>query len=102
MIMSNMTLHHVRDIEQLFSQFYNVLAPQGYLCIADLDLEDGQFHHDNTGVFHFGFDRKALRTMLERAGFDHISETTATEMARQIPSGETRTFTIFLISCQKR
>jgi hypothetical protein len=24
MIMSNMTLHHVRDIEQLFSQFYNV------------------------------------------------------------------------------
>ncbi len=102
LIVSNMTLHHVKDIEQLFSQFYNVLTPRGYLCIADLDLEDGQFHHDNTGVFHFGFDRKELKGTLQKVGFDNVQESSATEMERRILSGETRTFTIFLITGQKR
>ncbi len=102
LIVSNMTLHHVKDIEQLFSQFYNALTPRGYLCIADLDLEDGQFHHDNTGVFHFGFDRKELKGTLQKVGFDNVQESSATEMERRILSGETRTFTIFLITGQKR
>lgn len=56
-VLSNMTLHHIREIKPLLAQFHNVIRQAGYLCIADLDSEEGRFHEDNTGVFHFGFDR---------------------------------------------
>ena len=63
LVFCNMTLHHIKDVESLLIRFYKVIAPGGYLCIADLDLDSGQFHSDNTGVFHFGFDRRRLHEM---------------------------------------
>ena len=101
LIVSNMTLHHVKNIGRLFEQFYDVLTPSGYLCLADLDPDGGQFHGDNTGVFHFGFDRTELRRTLAENGFDNIKVTSATEMVRQTSEGEMRTFTIFLMTGQK-
>ena len=102
LIVSNMTLHHVRDIRYLLDQFHGILAPSGYLCIADLDLEDGQFHENNVGVFHPGFDRAELRKSFEDAGFDRIQDTSATTMTRQTRDGGMREFTIFLMSGHKR
>ena len=101
LIVSNMTLHHVRNIEPLFEQFHHILAPSGYLCVADLDSDDGQFHADNTGVFHFGFDRTELGRILTETGFDNIRVTSAAEMTRQTSAGEMRSFTIFLMTGQK-
>ncbi len=102
LIVSSMTLHHVPEIEPLFGQFRHVLAPSGYLCLADVDLEDGQFHQDNTGVFHYGFDRAALRSTFIEAGFFDIRDVTATELTRPIANGEMRTFTIFLMMGRKK
>ena len=61
LIVSSMTFHHIREISPLLNQFSKVLVPQGYLCIADLDPDDGRFHGTNEGVFHYGFDRSILR-----------------------------------------
>jgi len=36
-VLSNMTLHHIREIKPLFAQFHKVIRQAGYLCIADLD-----------------------------------------------------------------
>jgi ubiquinone/menaquinone biosynthesis C-methylase UbiE len=74
MIVSSMTLHHIKLIRPLLDQFYRILVPSGYLCIADLDLDDGQFHSNNDGVFHFGFDRRLLRQDFKNAGFDDIKD----------------------------
>ena len=38
-------------------------------AVADLEAEDGSFHPDNDGVFHHGFDRRALTGMARDAGF---------------------------------
>ncbi len=100
-VVSSMTLHHVRDITLLFAQFHDTTAPEGYLCIADLDAEDGQFHGNNTGVFHFGFDRTALRKIFEQAGFRNIKDSTAAEIAKPAHSGEMRRFTVFLMTGQR-
>ncbi|MBA4417092.1 MAG: SAM-dependent methyltransferase [Syntrophus sp. (in: bacteria)] len=102
LVVSSMTLHHVKEIKPLFDQFYNILAPSGFLCVADLDLDDGQFHEDNTGIFHFGFDRATLRNTFIEAGFDNVQDISATEVMKPSPSGETRRFTVFLMTGQKR
>ena len=45
-IVSSMTAHHIEKIEPLIEKFYDILLPGGYLFIADLDPDDGEFHED--------------------------------------------------------
>lgn len=102
LVLSTMTFHHVKDIRPLLAQFAGVLREDGYLCIADLDLDDGKFHADNEGVFHFGFDRVALRATLLNAGFADVRDRTAATMKKPQPDGGERAFTIFLMTARKR
>jgi 2-polyprenyl-3-methyl-5-hydroxy-6-metoxy-1,4-benzoquinol methylase len=101
LVVSNMTLHHIREIAPLFEQFAKIIAPAGYLGIADLDLDNGQFHNDNTGVFHFGFERANLRKVFMEAGFNYIRDSDAAEVVKPNINGEMRRFTLFLMSGQK-
>jgi ubiquinone/menaquinone biosynthesis C-methylase UbiE len=102
LVVSNMTLHHIKEIEPLFAQFYKITVPGGYLCIADLDLDDGQFHVDNTGVFHCGFDRATLRKIFMEAGFDNVRDINAAEVVKPRTNGELQRFTVFLMTGRKR
>lgn len=102
LIVSIMTLHHVKDIGPLLDRFHEIMVPGGYLCIADLDLEDGEFHGNNEGVFHDGFDRAALRQDFIEAGFQDVRDATAATMTKPIASGEERRFTVFLMIGRKK
>jgi ubiquinone/menaquinone biosynthesis C-methylase UbiE len=101
LVVSNMTLHHIKEIEPLLAQFHRITAPSGHLCVADLDLDGGQFHDDNTGVFHFGFSRPKLRKTFAEAGFSNVQDTTAAEIAKPAKNGEIRRFTVFLMTARK-
>jgi len=101
LIVSSMTMHHVEKIEPLLKQFYECLSPGGCVCITDLDLDQGMFHNDNQGVFHFGFDRSKVQRMLSEAGFEKISEYTAAEVKKPVLSGEVRGFKVFLMLGQR-
>ena len=96
-IVSSMTFHHIEEIESLLVQFHRALKPEGVVCIADLDLDQGEFHADNTGVFHGGFERTALRELFEKSGFSSVTVSTAAEMAKLGRAGELRKFGIFLL-----
>jgi len=100
LVVSSMTLHHVREIKPLLAQFYSVLKADGRLCIADLDLDEGHFHGNNQGVFHFGFDRKLLERDMEAAGFSDVRFRIAAEVVRFYPGGA-RPFSIFLATARK-
>jgi ubiquinone/menaquinone biosynthesis C-methylase UbiE len=102
LLVCSMTLHHVKETKPLLDLFYTIAAPQGYLCITDLDPDEGQFHGDNDTVFHHGFDRATLRQALMEAGFDGIRVRTAAEVVRPIPDGGTRSFSVFLMIGQKK
>ena len=102
LIISSMTFHHVEDVEALLAQLFLTLKTSGKICIADLDLEQGTFHDDNTGIFHFGFDRDALRSLFINAGFSNVRAVTATEVVKPNPSGGFRTFPVFLMVGEKR
>ena len=98
LIVSNMTLHHIKDTKSLLGQFFQILAPGGYLCISDLDPEGGLFHNDNTGVFHHGFDRAELRKLFSETGFTDVRDVTAAEMEKPAADGKLRKFSIFLMT----
>ncbi|MBS3731618.1 MAG: class I SAM-dependent methyltransferase [Desulfobacterales bacterium] len=100
LVVSSMTLHHIPQVEQLFDQFKNILIPGGYLGVADLDAEGGKFHEDNTGVFHFGFDRAELARELTAAGFRDVADVTASEITKQPAENHTESFTVFLLTAR--
>lgn len=102
LVYTMMTLHHIPDTRLILSKFYELLHPGGYLCVADLDEEDGSFHGHDVEDVHKGFDRKELTTLSESLGFTNIHFTTAYKMDREInEQGETQQFPIFLMVARK-
>lgn len=101
LIISSMTFHHVEKIEPLLGQLHSALRSSGYLCVADLDPDQGQFHDDNTGVYHGGFERAALSRSLIKAGFTRINAVTAAEVVKPPRDGKQQRFTVFLLVGQK-
>ena len=71
-LVSSMTLHHVENTDEFFTTIYKNINEGGFIAIADLELEDGTFHSDNAGVFHFGFEREALVLSAQKAGFTNV------------------------------
>lgn len=95
LVYSLMTLHHIPDTAAILQRLRAALAEPGYLCIADLDAEDGSFHGAGVDV-HLGFDRERLGAMARRAGFAAVDFSTAHVMTKAVGS-EMRRFPIFLM-----
>ncbi len=76
-IISSMTMHHIEDIQKMFNNFYSMLNDNGVIAIADLDIEDGSFHTEDTGIFHFGFDRQTFLNAAKKAGFKNLNISSA-------------------------
>ena len=73
LIVTNMTMHHIKDTKGFIQKLSNSLRPNGYLCIADLKTEDGTFHGDNTGVEYFGFDINEIKSYFEEVKLKDIN-----------------------------
>ena len=95
-IISSMTLHHVEDLELFFTTIYKNIKKDGFIALADLEAEDGTFHSDNTGVFHFGFDADLLHATVLNAGFTDIT----IENINTIEKPQ-RDFGVFLLTARK-
>jgi len=71
-VVSSMTLHHVEHLEKFFQVIYTNIKEGGFIAFADLEKENGTFHSDNTGVFHFGFENEDLCKIAEKVGFKNV------------------------------
>ncbi len=100
-VTSSMTMHHIKDPAPLIKQFHEILKPGGYLCIADLDPDEGKFHDNNDGVFHKGFNRVDMKLLFKNQGFTEVSDFTAAELEKPGDNGSMRRFSIFLIIGKK-
>lgn len=101
LVMSSMTLHHIRDIPSLLRRISTILHPGGWIALADLDAEEGRFHRDNQGVFHFGFDRSSLAGDAAAAGFESVRTSTAARVLKDGKRDGIREFTVFLLTARK-
>jgi ubiquinone/menaquinone biosynthesis C-methylase UbiE len=99
LIYSSMTLHHVPDTQAILAAFHALLNPGGWLCIADLDQEDGSFHGLQVQVHH-GFDRAALAERMRTAGFVDIAFQTVFEITKELPEGP-RAYPVFLMLARR-
>jgi ubiquinone/menaquinone biosynthesis C-methylase UbiE len=100
-IVSSMTLHHIKSSEEAASLFFSILNEKGTIALADLDEEKGDFHPDNSDVHHFGFNRDVLKKIFADAGFKNIRFDTAYIMKKPAASGEIKDFPIFLLIADK-
>ena len=97
-IVSSMTMHHIPDINALFSSLFRLLKPGGFLAVADLAREDGTFHDQgNEGVHHFGFDPDTLRKKVENTGFVR----TEVEVVHTVEKANGRCYDILLLNATK-
>ena len=70
-IYSLMALHHIKDLDIIFHRFSSILVEGGYLCIGDLEKEDGSFHsHMPDFDGHNGFEREKMEKLLKLHGFE--------------------------------
>jgi 2-polyprenyl-3-methyl-5-hydroxy-6-metoxy-1,4-benzoquinol methylase len=99
LIVTAMTLHHVPDTDHILRVFHDLLQPDGYLCIADLDQEDGSFHGTEVDVHH-GFDRADLSLRAAQAGLADIHFQTVFSIAREHETG-TRNYPVFLMTARR-
>jgi ubiquinone/menaquinone biosynthesis C-methylase UbiE len=97
---SLMVLHHIHNARGILTNFYDVLEPNGYLLVADLEKEDGTFHTDGTADVHKGFSQNELQKWVEDAGFGNIKFSTAYEIKKEV-NGKEKTFPVFLMVAQK-
>ncbi len=98
LIVTAMTLHHVPDTQHILRVFHGLLNPGGYLCVADLDQEDGSFHGPEVDVHH-GFDRADLTQCAIQAGFADVQFQTVFSIAKERETG-TRDYPVFLMTAR--
>jgi ubiquinone/menaquinone biosynthesis C-methylase UbiE len=99
LIYTSMTLHHVPDTNAILRVFHTLLNAGGYLCVADLDQEDGSFHGAEVDLHH-GFDREILAAKAEQAGFGKPRFGTVFKITKETEGGA-RTYPVFLMVAQK-
>ncbi len=99
LIVTAMTLHHVPDTDHILRVFHDLLNPGGYLCIADLDQEDGSFHGQEVDVHH-GFDQTDLGRRTAQAGFTDAQFQTVFTITKERESG-TQDYPVFLMTARR-
>ncbi|WP_027623373.1 class I SAM-dependent DNA methyltransferase [Clostridium lundense] len=100
-IYSSMVLHHIHDIEAIISKFYELLNEDGYLCIVDLDEDDGKFHKKYPDFHgHNGFNQDEFKNILISAGFKDVQSNTFF-YDEKIVEGEKINYSLFLIKGRK-
>jgi ubiquinone/menaquinone biosynthesis C-methylase UbiE len=99
LIYSSMTLHHIPDTDAILKVFHEMLTPGGWLCIADLDQEDGSFHGSHVDVHH-GFERTALATQTTQTGFTGVDFSTVFEIVKETEAGP-RAYPVFLMLARR-
>lgn len=100
LLASSMVLHHLPDVPAVLKHVRPALRPGGWIALADLDAEDGSFHADKTGVYHFGFVRETVCGWLEEAGFRDTASREAYRITRPGSDGILRTYPVFLVTAR--
>ncbi len=100
LIVSSMVLHHLPDVAVVLKHLRPALRTGGWIALADLDVEDGTFHADPSGIYHHGFERAALCRWLEEAGFTDSTSREAHRITRPGSDGVPRTYPVFLVTAR--
>jgi len=100
LIVSLMSLHHIEDYLAQIRTLSSSLLGGGFLCLCDLDKEDGSFHTEEV-VPHHGFDRAGIEKAMQENGLEVVSSTTPF-VNKKVLNGIEKLFPAFLIVGRNR
>ncbi len=100
LIYTLMTMHHIENIDDVIKAFNKITNHGGYLCIADLEEEDGSYHEEEF-VWHNGFNRDQLSRIIESNGFNIVSDKICYEIIKKFINGQERKYPVFNMIAQK-
>lgn len=101
LIYSALTMHHIEDTQRVLDKLAGLLNSGGYVVLIDLDKEDGSFHDDNSWIPHLGFERKALKNKLVKAGFELLAFEEVYRRSKEMGNGELKEFPMFMVVAKK-
>ncbi len=101
-IYNSMVLHHINNTSLIIGKFHKLLNNDGYLCIVDLNEDDGSFHKEYPDFDgHNGFNQEKLKGSLISVGFSDIESNTF-YYDEKIIEGEKVKYSLFLMKARKR
>lgn len=102
LIFTVMVLHHIQNVRQQLQELADCLEQGGYLVLADLVEEPGDFHPGGGhGVHHHGFAPSQMEGYLSDLGMELVHSGIGYVNRKEI-EGELREFPVFLIIGQKQ
>jgi predicted TPR repeat methyltransferase len=102
LIFCAMTLHHIKEADQLLGRFCELLVDGGYLAVADLQKEDGSFHDaEADGVMHHGFEPAELATTVTGLGLQQAAVQKVHTLIKTNDGGVERAYPVFLLTAKK-
>lgn len=100
-IYTSMALHHIIDTKATIKNLYRLLKLNGYLCIVDLDEEDGSFHKEERDFNgHNGFNQNVLKNILLEIGFKEVDTNTFYEDLKVVEEMNVK-YSLFLMIGKK-
>lgn len=98
-ILSLMTLHHVELYKEAILDLVSKVKDNGYICLSDLELEDGTFHYPEV-VPHNGFDRLKMAELLKSKGLT-IQHNEIGFVNKKNVNGKLREYPVFIVIGKK-
>lgn len=98
-IITQLVLHHIKDINLILSKFYNMTTDGGYIAIAEIFEEDGSFHGDGFEG-HKGFKPEFLAERLEKVGYKSVQFEECYTMKKNTSDG-IKDFPVFLMTATR-
>ncbi|WP_324291958.1 hypothetical protein [uncultured Ilyobacter sp.] len=96
-----MVLHHISDVEDIIKKWSESLNKGGYLCIADLEEEDGSFHGKEFSG-HKGFSKRKLTEIFKKNNFNFITTSEPHVIKKGRSDGKVTEYPIFLMIGKKK
>ncbi|MGL4874557.1 MAG: class I SAM-dependent methyltransferase [Clostridium sp.] len=98
-IYTSMAMHHVSDVKLILSKFNKLLTKDGFLCIVDLNKDDGSFHSHESGFHgHNGFSTDEFLQLVESANFKLLKHYT---FYKGIKEKDNVPYSLFITIAQK-
>lgn len=101
LVFSSMALHHVSDPAAMVQRAAGLLRPGGFMCLVDLDAEDGSFHGDSTEDVHHGFSSEQVSEFLTAAGLRPMGSRVVHAIDRHREDGRVATYPVLMTLGQK-
>ena len=100
-IYTSMVLHHIVDTEKILHNLFEMLNENGYLCIVDIDEEDGSFHREEADFQgHNGFNQEKLADLMNLVGFEEVESNIIYSDEKNI-RGVNKEYSLFLMKGKK-